>query len=159
MAGKKYWKISWVVMVITSENIGFITSSQRPQVINPIFSQVMALTTSNIFQLFWLAMHYFHSYIGSKVIKIEMNRYFPKFHPLCNIGLILSYVIIVIGAFGANYTFCNSLLSWSSVKRRVLENKMYQKLYPNWTLYNMYIVLNSGTIFDTFWFWSSLRVM
>ena len=26
MAGKKYWKISHVVMVITSENIGFITS-------------------------------------------------------------------------------------------------------------------------------------
>ena len=39
MAGEKYWKISRAVMVITSENIGFITSSQRPQVINPIFSQ------------------------------------------------------------------------------------------------------------------------
>ena len=28
MAGKKYWKISRVVMVITSENIGFITSGE-----------------------------------------------------------------------------------------------------------------------------------
>ena len=27
MAGKKYWKILRVVMVITSENIGFITSA------------------------------------------------------------------------------------------------------------------------------------
>ena len=29
MAGEKYWKISRVVMVIMSENIGFITSGQR----------------------------------------------------------------------------------------------------------------------------------
>ena len=28
MAGKKYWKILRVVMVITSENIGFITSGR-----------------------------------------------------------------------------------------------------------------------------------
>ena len=28
MAGEKYWKISRVVMVITSENIGFITSGE-----------------------------------------------------------------------------------------------------------------------------------
>ena len=52
MAGKKYWKISRVVMVITSENIGFITSGQRPRVINPIFSQVMTISTSDIFQYF-----------------------------------------------------------------------------------------------------------
>ena len=32
MAGEKYWKISHVVMVITSENIGFITSGRRPRV-------------------------------------------------------------------------------------------------------------------------------
>ena len=29
MAGEKYWKISHVVMVITSENIGFITSGHK----------------------------------------------------------------------------------------------------------------------------------
>ena len=44
MAGKKYWKISHVVMVITS--------SRRTGVINPIFSQVMTITTSDIFQYF-----------------------------------------------------------------------------------------------------------
>ena len=52
MAGEKYWKISRVVMVIMSENIGFITSGRRPRVINPIFSQVMTITTSDIFQYF-----------------------------------------------------------------------------------------------------------
>ena len=29
MAGEKYWKISRAVMVITSENIGFITSGRK----------------------------------------------------------------------------------------------------------------------------------
>ena len=58
---KKYWKILRVVLVITSENIGFITSGRRPLVITPIFSQVMTITTSNIFQYFWTAMHYLHS--------------------------------------------------------------------------------------------------
>ena len=52
MAGKKYWKISRVVMVIKSENIGFITSGLRPLVINPIFLLVIALTTRDIFQYF-----------------------------------------------------------------------------------------------------------
>ena len=49
MASKKYWKILREVLVITSENIGFITSGRRPQVISPIFSEVMTRTTSNIF--------------------------------------------------------------------------------------------------------------
>ena len=52
IAGKKYWKISRVVKVITSKNIGFITSGRRPRVINPIFLQVITLTTSDIFQYF-----------------------------------------------------------------------------------------------------------
>ena len=37
MAVKKYWKISRVVMVITSENIEFTTSGWRPRVVNSIF--------------------------------------------------------------------------------------------------------------------------
>ena len=50
IADKKYWKISRVVEVITSENIEFIKSGRRPQVINSIFSQVITSTTSDIFQ-------------------------------------------------------------------------------------------------------------
>ena len=48
--GKRYWKILRVVMVITSESIEIITSGRRPRVINSILSQVITITTSNIFQ-------------------------------------------------------------------------------------------------------------
>ena len=40
-------------MVITCENIGFITRGLRPLVINKIFSLVMTITTRNIFQYFF----------------------------------------------------------------------------------------------------------
>ena len=56
---QKYWKISLVVMVITCENIGFITHGLRPLVINKIFSLVMTITTHNIFQYFLTAMYYY----------------------------------------------------------------------------------------------------
>ena len=46
-------------MVITCENIGFITRRLRPLVINPIFSLVMTITTRNIFQYFLLAIYYY----------------------------------------------------------------------------------------------------
>ena len=66
MAGEKYWKISHMVMVITSENIGFITSGRRAQVIIPIFSQVMTITTSDIFQYFGQPCN---NYIHKLVVK------------------------------------------------------------------------------------------
>ena len=69
MAGKKYWKISLVVMVITCENIGFITRGLRPLVINPIFSLVMTITTRDIFQYFFPAIYYLLS------CKPEIKKY------------------------------------------------------------------------------------
>ena len=59
MAGKKYWKISLVDMVITCENIGFITRGLWPLVINPIFSLVITITTRDIFQYFFPAIYYY----------------------------------------------------------------------------------------------------
>ena len=59
MAGQKYWKILLVVMVITCENIGFITRGLRPLVINPIFSLVMTITTHNIFKYFLPAIYHY----------------------------------------------------------------------------------------------------
>ena len=53
---QKYWKISLVVMVITCENIGFITRGFRPLVINSIFSLVITMATHNIFQYILRAM-------------------------------------------------------------------------------------------------------
>ena len=55
-----------VWLVITSENIGFITSGRRPWVINPIFSQVMTITTSDIFQYFCQPCN---NYIHKLVVK------------------------------------------------------------------------------------------
>ena len=66
MAGKKYWKISHMVMVITSESIGFITVAVRPRVINLIFSQVMTITTRDIFQYF---CHPYDNYIHEFSVK------------------------------------------------------------------------------------------
>ena len=43
MAGEKYWKISRVVMVITSENIGFV--------------QYLTITTSDIFQILFYSIN------------------------------------------------------------------------------------------------------
>ena len=57
MAGKKYWKISLVAMVITCENIEFITRGLWPLVINSIFSLVMTITTRDIFQYFSSAVY------------------------------------------------------------------------------------------------------
>ena len=74
MAGKKYWKISLVVMVITCENIGFITRGLRPLVINPIFSLVMTITTRDIFQYFFPAIYYLLN-----VLHIMYKIYF-QFH-------------------------------------------------------------------------------
>ena len=59
MAGKKYWKISLVDMVITCENIGFITRGLWPLVINPIVSLVITITTRDIFQYFFPAIYYY----------------------------------------------------------------------------------------------------
>ena len=86
MAGKKYWKILRVVLVITSENIGFITSGRRPRVINPIFSQVMTITTSDIFQYFCQPCNnYSHKYVFHKIT----HEYY--YHAIfnCNIKIIL----------------------------------------------------------------------
>ena len=47
--GKRYWKISHVVMVITSENIEFITSGEATSDKFNI-SRVITITTSDIFQ-------------------------------------------------------------------------------------------------------------
>ena len=65
MAGKKYWKISLVDMVITCENIGFITRGLWPLVINPIFSLLITITTRDIFQYFSPAIYYYLNIIFS----------------------------------------------------------------------------------------------
>ena len=46
-------------MVITCENIGFITRGLWPLVINPIFSLVITITTRDIFQYFFPAIYYY----------------------------------------------------------------------------------------------------
>ena len=56
IVGKKYWKISLVVEVITCENIQFITCGLQPLVINSIFSLVITSTTRDIFQYFLSAI-------------------------------------------------------------------------------------------------------
>ena len=70
MAGKKYWKISLVDMVITCENIGFITRGLWPLVINPIFSLVITITTRDIFQYFFPAIYYYLNK-SLHILKIE----------------------------------------------------------------------------------------
>ena len=80
MAGKKYWKILLVVMVITCENIGFITRGLRPLVINPIFSLMMTRTTCNIFQYFLPAMyHYLNSMTFGLLTSINSNSMISNF--------------------------------------------------------------------------------
>ena len=76
MAGKKYWKISLVDMVITCENIGFITRGLWPLVINPIFSLVITITTRDIFQYFFPAIYYYlnvlvDAFNGSTIRQIQ----------------------------------------------------------------------------------------
>ena len=61
---------------------------------------------------------------------LQISNSFEKLRSFC---METTKIVIVIGAEGANYTLCISLLSWSSVKRRVLENKMLQKAYKNIT--------------------------
>ena len=70
MAGKKYWKISLVDMVITCENIGFITRGLWPLVINPIFSLVITITTRDIFQYFFPAIYYYLIITTSGIIMV-----------------------------------------------------------------------------------------
>ena len=74
MAGKKYWKISLVDMVITCENIGFITRGLWPLVINPIFSLVITITTRDIFQYFFPAIYYYLNSSYYLVLKIKKKE-------------------------------------------------------------------------------------
>ena len=86
MAGKKYWKISLVDMVITCENIGFITRGLWPLVINPIFSLVITITTRDIFQYFFPAIYYYLNRTNDSKfwlkfdddVAISRNVVFPK---------------------------------------------------------------------------------
>ena len=55
-------------MVITCENIGFITRGLWPLVINPIFSLVITITTRDIFQYFSPAIYYY------LILSVRFNR-------------------------------------------------------------------------------------
>ena len=69
IAGKKYWKISLVVKVITCENIGFITRGLRPLMIT--------LTTNTFCQLYGnLSLICWDIKIGSEYffLKVFWNR-------------------------------------------------------------------------------------
>ena len=90
MAGEKYWKISRVVMVIKSENIVFITNDRRPPVINPIFSQVMTITRSDIFQYFGQPCN---NYIHKLVVKWPQIIKFFANHVIMDIILLYEFHI------------------------------------------------------------------
>ena len=66
IVGKKYWKISLVVKVISCENIEFITRGLKW---NSIFSLVITSTTRDIFQYFLPAI--WESFIELSNIKIN----------------------------------------------------------------------------------------
>ena len=120
---------------ITSENIGSITSGRRPWVINPIFSLVMTITTSDIFQYFCQSYTYnIHKFvviwllckkciywilplvkIGENIITSDniFQYYMAKqkqyFHQQWKCGKILSLVIIFSSIFTVDETALSML--------------------------------------------------
>ena len=149
-------------MVITSENNGFITSGQRPRVINLLFSQVMTITTSDIFHYFCQPCNnYIHKLVvkwpqsensirflvKKKWIPKEMN---PKFQiqywsgiDLCLLSIALS---LAYPMFDISWNFiCNQLSNTYTLYVNILDRLSYLQ-----TLVIMHLFLEKRSIWIFF---------